>query len=256
LLSLKAFCQIANLGAEGYSRGNAMVASKNHLGAIYYNPAGLTSINNSFLAATYFRLVPVAGFNTVGLNFKSKIKAVHIGTYVDSFGDTDYHENNLGVALAFKKDRVSIGAKMASTNQKVSNLSNTFGLISELGMLTELNSKVRIGLKVNNYRYFKTLKNANPPTLIALGSEIDLAEKLSINTQIDHYLGTQTEFRMGMTYRIKEFLSLNSGISPKRKTMHFGCSLNLKPYVFQIGTSNTAGLGFSNQISLFRILGK
>jgi hypothetical protein len=247
--------QYTLLGAGGFGRGNALVASSEH-SAIYFNPAGIANQTQNFVASTYYRHVPVSGFNTLGIYGTYRLGKINLGFSADSFGDSDYHENRIGAAAAIKKDKVAIGLKFSYLNNAIAEVSSKQTILGEFGILVDVNKKVNLGMRVSNFTRAKLYKSQELPTLIALGLAYKLSPAIALNTELDYIVAENTIFKAGLSYKFSEFLTANTGITPYLKAVHFGIEAHSNPWIFQIAVMNSANVGLSNQFSIIRNLSK
>lgn len=224
--------------------------------AIYHNPAGIANHTNHFTAATYYRQVPVEGFNTLGLFGTFKLKKASIGLSVDSFGDKDYHENRIGIATAIKKDKVAMGLKFSYLNNAIAEVSSKQTILGEFGILVDLTKKINLGMRVSNITRSKLYQGQEFPTLIALGIQYKLSPAIIINGQYDYLVAKNAVFKGGLSYRFNDFLRINTGISPYIKTIHFGLEASTKPWIFQIAAASSTRVGLSSQFTIIRHVGK
>jgi hypothetical protein len=247
--------QYTLLGAGGFGRGNALVASSDYA-SIYFNPAGIANHTESFVAATYYRHVPVSGFNTLAMHGTYRLHRINLGISADSFGDRDYHENRIGMAAAVKKDKVAIGVKFSYLNNAIAEISSKQTILGEFGILVDVTKKVNLGLRVSNFTRAKLYESQYLPTLVAFGVGYKVSPAITLTSQIDYTVAENTVFKAGLSYKFSEFLTLNTGISPYLKAVHFGIEAQSKPWIFQIGIMNSSNTGVSNQFSIIRTLSK
>jgi hypothetical protein len=208
------------------------------------------------VAATYYRQVPVAGFNTLGMYGTYKLRHLNIGLSADSFGDKDYHENRIGIAAAIKKDKVSVGIKFSYLNNAIAEVSSKHTILGEFGILVDVTKKVNLGLRVSNITRAKLYESQSLPTLLAVGVGYKISPAITINGEADYVVAENTVFKAGLSYKFSEFLTINTGITPYLKAVHFGFEAHSRPWIFQIGVMNSTNTGISNQFSLIRTLSK
>jgi hypothetical protein len=253
--SFSSRAQYTLLGADGFGRGNALVASSG-FSSIYINPAGIANLKENFAAANYYRQVPVEGFNTLGISAAYKYKNVHLGFSTDSFGDRDYHESRIGAALAIKKDKVALGVKFSYLNNAIAEVSSKQAVLGEFGILVDLSKKVNLGMRVSNFTRARLYESQYLPTLIALGIEYRLSSAIIFNSEVDYLVSENAVFKAGLSYKFSESFTVNTGVSPYLKALHFGLEFNSKPWCIQLGAVASSAVGISKQVSLIRAFGK
>ncbi len=212
--------------------------------------------SQSFIATTYYRHVPVQGFNTLGLFGTYKLKKISLGVSADSFGDKDYHENRIGLAAAIKKDKVAIGLKFSYLNNAIAEVSSKSSILGEFGILVDVNRKLNLGMRVSNFTRARLYEGIDLPTYIATGIQYKISPAIILNGQLDYLVSKNTVFKGGLSYRFSDFLRINTGISPYLKTIHFGLEATSSPWTFQIATATSTQVGMSSQFTLIRSLTK
>jgi hypothetical protein len=232
-----------------------MVASSEY-SAIYFNPAGIANHKNNFAGATYYRHVPVSGFNTIGIYGTYRLKNINLGLSADSFGDSDYHESRIGAAAAIKKDKVAIGLKFSYLNNAIAEISSKQAILGEFGILADITKKTTLGIRVSNFTRAKLYDSQYLPTLVAIGLGYKISPAITLNAETDYIVAEKTVFRAGLSYKFSEFLTLNTGISPYLKAVHFGLEANSNNWIFQLAVMNSSNIGISNQFSIIRTLPK
>jgi hypothetical protein len=185
-----------------------------------------------------------------------RLKKLNIGFSADSFGDSDYHENRIGLAAAIKKDKVAIGLKFSYLNNAVAEVSSKHTILGEFGILADVSKKISLGMRVSNFTRAKLYESQNLPTIVAVGIGFKISPAINLNTELDYIVAQNTIFKAGLSYKFSEFLTVNTGISPYLKGVHFGIEAYSKPWIFQIGVMNSANTGVSNQFSIIRNLSK
>ncbi|MCF8325189.1 MAG: hypothetical protein K9I84_09550 [Leadbetterella sp.] len=247
IISAKA--QYTYLGAGAYGRANSLVAVPD-LSSIYQNPAGIGYLDYHFAAVAIHKILPVEGLLTVGAwgNIKSNI--VNIGFSADNFGDEYYHETRIGLAAAKKMDKVSMGIKFSLLNNAIKEMSSKQTLLSEFGILATPSKFFSVGLHVVNFTRAKLYAAQSLPTFVNFGIGLNPSKNINISGQIDYPIGEKPLFKLGMSYQIKNHLSLSTGVNPNLNAVHFGVSFDVKNYRFAYAVSSHPNVGLSNHITL------
>jgi hypothetical protein len=224
------------------------------LSSIYQNPAGIAYLDYNFASVAVHKTLPIEGLLTVGAwgNIKSKIAT--IGFSADNFGDEYYHETRVGLAVAKKVDKVSMGIKFSLLNNAVKEMSSKQTLLGEFGILATPSKFFSVGLHVVNFTRAKLYESQTLPTFVNFGVGLNPSKKINISGQIDYLVGEKPFLKLGMVYQIKDHLSLSTGVNPNLNSVHFGVSFDLKKYRFAYAVSTHPNVGLSNHITLAILL--
>ncbi len=253
VLTISTNAQYTNLGASAYGRANSLVAVAD-ISSIYQNPAGLGYLNYNFAAVAVHKTLPVEGLLTIGAFGLLKTKPLNIGFSADNFGDDYYHETRIGLAVAKKLDKVSMGIKFSLLNNAVKEMSSKQTLLGEFGILATPSKFFSVGLHVVNFTRAKLYESQNLPTFVNFGIGLNPSKKINISGQIDYPVGDKPYLKLGMAYQIKDNFSLSTGVNPNLNAVHFGVSFEVKKYRFAYAISTHPNVGLSNHITLAILL--
>ena len=220
------------------------------LSSIYQNPAGISYLENNYLALAYHKTLPVQGFNTLGFWGNYKSKKVDFGFSADNFGDQYYHESRIGLAASKKLDKVSMGIKFSLLNNTVKDISSKQAVLGEFGILVYPSRFFSVGLHVINFTRARLYASQSLPTFVNFGIGLNPSKKVNIRGQIDLPVGQTPSLKLGMTYQIKEEFNISTGVDPSLKAVHFGLGYDIKKYNFSYAASTHPNIGLSNQITL------
>lgn len=251
LISIPTFSQYTTLGADAFARANTLVAVSS-FSSVYSNPSGLGFLNYSFLSASYFKTLPIQGFHTVGFSGHFANRVLNIGISADSFGDKYYKESRLGLALAKKLDKVSIGAKLSYLGVHIEQMSNRNTLLGEIGMLVKPAKFFSFGLHFVNFTNAKLYGETGLPIIIILGAAVNPNEKVTISCQSDYELRTRPVVRLGINYQIRKQIGVSAGVNPELRVVHFGLNFSIEKFTLFYGASTHPNVGIANQFTLMR----
>jgi hypothetical protein len=235
--------------ADVWGQANSAVA-KPSLASVYTNPAAMSFFKADGIGVGFQKILPLAGFQTVGLWGQYTLKVGTIGISADKFGDELYHESRIGMAYSKKIDRISLGLKASYLNNGIEGLSSKQTLLSEFGILTALNSQLNVGLHVINLTRAALYDSQVLPTVINVGLSWMPSEKVNFTSQLIYPVSQKPNIRLGMCYAIRPNLSISSGVDPNVRSIHFGIGINLQKFKFDYATNTHPNFGLSNNVSL------
>lgn len=248
--------QYTSLGAENYAMANSLVAFPNRT-SIYNNPAGMSFFKETSLGLSYFRVLPVEGFNTLGAWATTHKKGFSFGFSADSFGDQFYKESRAGLAISKKLDKVSMGLKFSILNNKIEEVSSKQTFLGEFGIIVTPHRFFNLGLHVVNFTRASLYSSQDLPTIVSTGAILNLSKSARFSIQLDYPLNRKPELRTGLQYTVRPNLKLMTGINPVQKTVHFGLGGVFDNKSFDYAVATMPSVGLSHQFSLhYKIRGK
>jgi hypothetical protein len=253
LFSSKA--QYLQLGAHNFGSANTLSAVPNS-SSIYSNPAAMAFFNKSLISVSYFKTLPVEGFNTLGLYGQLVKNNWAFGASIDSFGDQIYKESSGGVGIARQQDKVSFGLKFSVFNHKIEEISSRQTLLGQFGIMIKPHKFFNAGLQLINFTRARLYGIDPLPTMLLIGLALNLSQNVVLSPQVDYPLGHKPQLRIGLNYKIKPNLQFSTGINPSQKNVHFGVGYRQSSYGFNYGVATASNLGLSHQFSLDYYFGK
>jgi len=231
--------QFLELGVSARAMGMAesFVAVSDDLSAVYYNPAGLTSLWGKEVTATYIDMPADIGygFAAIGLPLESIGGVLGIATYALSSGEMierDYYDGeylgsgrlfgynafSLGVSYGrYLTDRFSIGVTVKYIGEFVHDYTSN-GWAADVGTSYDTGFRgFKIGMAVTNFGPdMKFIKNAYPlPINFRFGSCINIVEqvdhKLTLAAEGSHPSDNLEKYNTGLEYTFMGRFVLRGG---------------------------------------------
>jgi len=249
LISSISTAQNLQLGGQLLGQAHTLVASPG-LHSVYSNPAGVGYLNQNEVAVAFQQHFGVQGLNTVGAWGAFSSKTVNLGFSVDKFGDELYRDARIGLLVSKKIERISLGLKGSYLNSGVKDLSSRASFLLEFGILSDLNSKWKVGLSAFNVSRANLYENQFIPTILSLGLSFKPSKNLEINAQSDYFVSENFRFRVGFNYKPRENLLVCAGVNPYLRATHLGLGFDLKSYNFIYSVAILPGVGMLNQLTL------
>jgi hypothetical protein len=256
-LILTLFLQTAHsqwhgLGAEVYAQGDIGSTDRSN-SAFFNNPAGLSGIDSNYFKAHYLVHAAVEGFQTLGLNYAKKLRSTHFSVGAQRFGFEKYAENQIGLAVAWQSDRVSIGLRSSVMNQFVKSWSSSSSWINDFGIQIQHNNRWLSGLWVRNFTKGLNNNALVLPYFIAYGLHFQATKKISLSSQIESGLEKDFMYRLGIKYALNNKIHLMTGINPKLTAQYFGLSLIQNNFRLELASKISPYSGFNSQFSFSKL---
>ncbi len=209
------------VGSRANGLGNAFVAIANDATAMYWNPAGISQINQMQLVANYTEWIADMSFSYVGMVFPmAEFGTFGVNTTYMNMGEmevtTEAHPEGTGemfsagsyaLGLSYAKnltDRFSLGANVKYINESISNCTSN-GVALDIGTLFITPFRdIRFGVSISN---FGTKMNMTGDDLL-VQKDID-EQHHGNNESVNAYLATE-EFALPLLLRV----GLSGDITP------------------------------------------
>lgn len=237
------------IGARSWGVGNAVVALP-HQQSYFSNPAGLGFLAENQLFAGFHTRFDEPAFTTFMAGGTLKTPFCVVGLGAEQFGDRLYNETKAGVAFAKKQGRVSLAAKVNYVQISIENLTTKNTLLTEFGVLAELNSVIRLGFHAYNVTGGKLFVAQNIPTILRLGTSVQASKQVLFLVELEKSTALPLLLKAGLEYEIYKNFVIRSGINSKPNTLHWGFSLRQRNFDFSYALHSHAALGLSQHLTL------
>jgi len=245
-----------NSGARSLSMGDAFVALSDETSAIFYNPAGLSRINEFYLIASRQNLYGLSDLHNDMLAISLPTSIIQTGFAVQQISLVDaYSEKIFYFSIASTITRTNIpirfGASFKYESIKVENYKNVkdpANFDMDLGILIDLSKNLFLGYSAQ-YLLEPEFK------FISEAESIDRKEtagvcyrwKESVNFLADHiWVGDDTQWNFGSEIWFYDIFAARLGVLDNKLTAGFGLST-------KTWTLDTAVLAHNDLGSTYRI---
>ena len=248
----KCFAQ-ANPGARQIAIAHSDVSTSSDVFAVFNNPAGLASLRTREVGIFY----SPAPFEVKELSnaFASFCEPTSIGSFGAGFsiyGFELYKETKIAFSYGSKiSNNFYVGLTTIYKNFSIMNYGNKGVLIFNLGTIVKINKQIGIGFVVENI-YRATLANESNqiPSVMWLGTNLNLLEEISFTAAIRKEIGFNPSLRIGTEYSIIHFLNLRIGVSNEPNSYSCGFGILYDFIQADYAISSHPNLGLSHQFGL------
>jgi len=212
--------------------------------SIYFNPAGLTTLDNFGLDISYNRRYNLNELATVSLAGAKKIRKNAVGISVSRFGYSAYSENRAGISYARKIfNNVSIGGSFHYLGYNIDQYGSATRFTFDFGVQSEINDKLHLGAYIFNPGSISLNDDQDVPSRIGIGLKYMASSKASIFIDASKTIDRDIDFKFSVDYKVVESFSLRGGANVTQSSIHFGPAYHMKN-----GLSIIGGYSFDNRL--------
>ena len=242
------------IGARAAGMGNASVALTD-IWAVHHNQAAMVGLKQAGVAAYYENRFLLSNLNLQGATVVLPTpKAGVFGLSYARFGNNLYNQSRYSLAYGKKLwEFLSVGIQLSYLNTHIAeNYGDRHSFIAELGLLSQVSPKLRLGFHAFNLTRTKLADafDERVPMNFRLGAQYDFSEKVKVAVEAEKDLELPAVFKAGIEYYPAKIVAIRVGIGTQPFHADFGLGLRLKNLHFDIAGSVHPVLGFSPKASL------
>ena len=242
------------IGARSAGMGNASVALTD-LWAIHHNQAAMVGLEQAGVAAYYENRFLLSNLNLQAATAVLPTpKAGVFGISYARFGNQLYNQSRYGFAYGKRLWKfLSVGLQLSYLNTTLAeNYGSKHSFIAEIGLLSQVNSKLRIGFHAFNLTRTRLADGFDErvPMNFRLGAQYDFSKKVKLAVEAEKDLELPAVFKAGVEYFPADIVAIRVGVGTAPFRADFGLGLRLKFLHFDIAGSIHPVLGFSPKASL------
>ncbi len=251
-------------GARASSLGNSFTAISNDASAIFYNPAGLSSVSKLQVLGMYSNLfggVNGLNYGNLGISKGFEFGTMGLGVIYSSVSDIPFVENvsgpsgetfsdnEMAVILSYSKkvtDNLQIGASGKLIRHSIAGFeASGFGF--DVGLLTIFNEKFRAGLMIQDAVGAKINLNGTEDVYVSkfkFGIAYNPISTLTIAPELMVTGNKKMQFSIGSEYDIyKNMIKLRGGYNSVQDAPSFGVGLKYSQINLDYSYSRNGDLG-------------
>lgn len=257
LLSEASFSGIENngRGAKAVGLANAFVAVADNPWALYYNPAGLSSLTSIEISA--FLIPQQFGMNELRTVSLAGNIPTNFGTFaagVSQFGFALYRETQISLGLGSRVDwGASAGITTHLTRISIDQYGATQVATVDVGLLAQVQDQVALGFNYKNL-LGASLPSERLPQVFSLGASYlpvpDVTAVVELEKDIRHPL----VIKAGAEQTFLDMLTVRAGVSNNPDKFSAGIGVRYASLEFSYAGYSHSQLGWTHQIELtFRV---
>ena len=232
------------LGSSGIARTQAIFFNN--------NPALLVFGSQNEINLQYRNFYNITQLNEFALSFNAHVKGVPLGLFVSQFGDRNYKEHQLSLALAYSfYKRLAVGILFHNYFLQIRNYRHyrSFGLTVavHLQVFSWLNLASAF---VNLNEPSLSAQKGDIPVYLINGLELKLFPRASLNLDLvkdDRY---DFDYRAGFAYQLNKMFSILTGFRQQVHTFSFGLLFKRKVVSICYALEYHPHIGVSNALSV------
>lgn len=236
------------VGAQSIALGNAVVARRNNLSALYYNPAGLTLPINLQMVLSHQNFFGLSELTQSSIITNFKLANFPISTGFNQLGNKLYKESTFSIGSSYWLSQdASIGLSAHYYGLYIHNYgqTSTWGIC--LGFLYTISPSFTIGSMVTNINQPKIgTDNEKLPQSFSLGLCYYPDEKWQFNLELFRDIRYKSEFCIGIAYSISSHLFLGVGIIDQSNAYTLGLGAKYLKMITDYALSINQVLGISH----------
>ena len=241
-----------NGGSRAEALGGAFTACADDYNSVFYNPAGLSRLQDKEIS--FFYLIPY-GLKELGTKccaFAVPFKNSGLGMVLQQMGTELYRESQFifSAAAEFYKG-FSIGINSKILNLSIQGYGEKSILGLDAGVLYVFKNGFKLGAffnNINNPGFGKTNGKINRFSSVGISKKI--ASGLTLNLDLNKYNNYPVIMRFGGEIHLNEQFYLRMGVSDNPTKFSGGFGIDIRKISVNYCASNHIILGMTNQFSI------
>lgn len=243
-------------GAKAVGLANAFVAMANAPWALYYNPAGLSSLR--FIELSTFIVPQQFGMNelrTVSLAGSVPTSLGTVGVGVTQFGFALYRETQVSLGVGKTIDwGVSAGIAAHLTRIAIDQYGATQVATVDVGLLAQVHDQVALGFSYKNLLGTSLSSSERLPQVFSLGASYRPVLLTRVVLEFEKDIRYPLIIKAGVEQVFLDILTFRAGVSNNPDKFSAGIGIQYIPFEFVYAGYSHPQLGWTHQLELtFRL---
>lgn len=237
-------------GAINQGLGNLRVNPTN-AHSYFNNPGAMSRIEKSEMAVGFDLRYGLKELSTVDLALAWKRQNGTFGFGISAFGGKLFKQQTIGMAYSNQMGIVSAGLKAELFQTQIDGFGSATSLIFSFGGIAELSPKFFIGANISNINRAKVSAESNNrlPTGVQLGINYLPTDQLSLFLEIEKDIQLEPITKLGISYSIKDWIILRSGINTQPSRLFFGLGILPGKISINYAYGQNSSLGSTHHLS-------
>lgn len=243
------------MGTRAWGMAQAVVAQSDRY-ALGNNIAGIATQREGSVFSSYDSYYDFQGVGTLGFGAVVPLRdQLAAGILVQRYGDQIYNEVSVGLGVAHRINRISLGLKadyrQIAVNANSVSLSRK-AFVVEMGGIAQLSSTVFLGAHAYNLTQsiFTGEGSEGLPTVLKTGLTYIPTKSLRLSGEFVKNTDYPASLRAGLEYEAIPHLFFRTGIASKPYTNHFGLGYAGGSFSVDYAASSHPQLGWSHHVTL------
>jgi len=244
-------------GAPSLALGNAVTALQSSAWQLFYNPAGLSGMNQGETVAYFERRYMLSELQYGAFGAVYPFHKNHLaGISVSSFGFELFRQSTAGLSYsATLFEKVSLGTKLGLLHTWVQNYGAATVFVMDIGGQVAIGKKINLGFRVQNVSQSR-IEDQDIPTTIAIGTQYKISKKLLVLLEAEQIIGFPVAVKAGIQYAPVDYCTIRAGIGSFPVYFSAGIGFEWKKINLDIASQYHEILGFTPGLSVGWKFGK
>jgi hypothetical protein len=218
-----AYCQYI-VGARGLSMGSSSSTLKDAW-AVFHNPAGMAESDKLALGVSLKNIMGIQAMQSVAFAYTQPIGAFRSGLGFFRFGDGEFNRQRWNLSLAHNLNNIYLGGGLVMTQVHINEVTTDRVFSVELGGIADIIPGWSIGVYLFNVNQARLNDQSHLPTQVKIGVSYLGIEDLIMSGEIIKTRYPIPNIRMGIEYKLMQWLPLRFGYNGTNSDLSFGCGL-------------------------------
>jgi len=246
-----------SMGARSSALGGTQVALTDQY-SVFNNPGMVASLQKSAILFSVKNLYAMEGLYAFGAAYNHQYRQGAFMISLYRFGDQLFSEHKIGLGYSHGIRFVSLGIQVNYLQHAIESIGSSGSLVIEAGGMARIFPEITLGAYVFNpiRAEMRGYSSESVPVVMKVGLAYQPDEKTLLICEAERDLNTPTLIKVGMEYILKEKLPLRTGVvfNPSRISVGFG--IYLKKFELDYSAEMDPELGMTNQFSITYLIEK
>ncbi len=242
----------SGVGAEPIALGNALVAYRSSIYAVYYNPANITSDRSPMIELGFRSFYGLTSPIQTNVLVQYPIQHIPFSLCCIHLGDKIYREIHLALGSSYTyREKMSMGISLNLYYLDITAYSTSFNTGINIGFSYLLSDRFAMGVLITNVNQpkFSTI-NEKLPQIFTMGWCYSPHQDITFCCDLFRDVKYGQDYRAGVSIKLKSELTLRFGLEDKSNTCSIGLGLTINRLKFDYTATLHNILGLSHVTSI------